>query len=89
MPNIKSAEKRMRQAARRTEANNARRSRVRTLSKKVEELIQAKKVAEAAVVLAEYYQAIDKAVGHGVVKLNFAGRNKSRLTKKLAAAKVG
>lgn len=58
MANTKSAKKAARQAVRRTAVNKARRSRVRTAVRKVEEAIAAGDRTRAAAAMAE-------AVGHG------------------------
>ena len=49
--------------------------------KNVEKLVKAGKKAEAKKLLPSAYQAIDKACKNGVIKLNNASRNKSRLSR--------
>ena len=82
MANIKSAEKRMRQAARRQQRNRGVRSRLRTAIKKHREA-EAKERAEA---LPQTYSQIDRARRKGVIHKNAASRLKSRLAKKPRAA---
>jgi small subunit ribosomal protein S20 len=88
MANHKSAEKRIRQTAARTEVNRQRMSRIRTSIKKVEAAIVKgdKKAAQAA--LKEAQPQLMKGVSKGIVKLGAASRKMSRLSahiKKLAA----
>ncbi|MCG5052404.1 MAG: 30S ribosomal protein S20 [Myxococcales bacterium] len=80
MANKKSAEKQNRQRVKRTAANNARRSAMRTAIKKVRAAISAKKADEVPVLLQEAVQLIDRTSGRGVVKKNTASRLVSRLT---------
>lgn len=84
MPNIKSAEKRVKVAARQHSANVSRRSRLKTFLKKALSSITAGK-AEAKSDLVKAIQEIDKAVSKGVIHKNQAARRKSRLTKKFNA----
>ncbi len=85
MAHHQSAIKRIRQTERRTEVNRARRSRIRTFIRKVEDAIQAgdKKVAQEAFRAAE--PEIMRGVQKGVVKLNTAARKISRLSAKVKA----
>jgi small subunit ribosomal protein S20 len=84
MANTKSAKKAARQIARRTVINKARRSRVRTAVRKVEEAISAgdRKGALAAMVEAE--PAIIRAAQKGIVHRNAARRKVSRLVHRIA-----
>jgi small subunit ribosomal protein S20 len=84
MANTKSAKKAARQIARRTVINKARRSRVRTAVRKVEEAISAgdHKAALAAMVEAE--PAIIRAAQKGIVHRNAARRKVSRLAHRIA-----
>lgn len=85
MAHHQSAIKRIRQTERRTEVNRARRSRIRTFIRKVEDAIQAgdKKVAQEAFRAAE--PELMRGVQKGVVKLNTAARKISRLSAKVKA----
>lgn len=89
MANTSSAEKAIRKIARRTEVNKARRSRMRTTWRSVEEALAKgdAKAAEAALKAAE--SETMRAVTKGVLKKNTGSRKVSRLTqrvKKLAKA---
>jgi len=77
MANIRSAEKRNRQATKRRERNRAERSKLRTAIKRTRASIEQ---AESAS-LSETFSVIDKAAKHNVIKKNTANRYKSRLAK--------
>lgn len=85
MPNIASAKKRVRTAKKRTDINQARKSRLRTFTRKVEEAIAAgdKKTAQAALRAAE--PEIMRGAGKGVIHKNTASRKVSRLAHRVAA----
>jgi small subunit ribosomal protein S20 len=78
MANIKSAEKRIRQTAKRTVRNRAARTRLRSAIKKYR---QAEGTAKTGV-LPETYSEIDRARRKGAIHKNAAARYKSRLAKK-------
>jgi len=79
MANHKSAEKRIRQTAKRTAINRARTSRVRSFVKKVETAIAAgdKEAAESAFRLAQ--PELHRAITKGVLHKNAVSRKLSRL----------
>jgi small subunit ribosomal protein S20 len=79
MANTKSAKKMVRKIARRVEVNKARRSRVRTFVRKVEEAIAGgdKKAAQTALKAAE--PEIMRGVTRGVIHKNTGSRKVSRL----------
>ncbi|HEX2955047.1 MAG TPA: 30S ribosomal protein S20 [Bacillota bacterium] len=79
MPNIKSAEKRVKVSAENNARNVSKRSSLRTAVKKFEG-------APSAEALPATMQALDKAVTNGTIHKNAAARKKSRLAKKLNAA---
>ena len=83
MPNVKSAEKRMRQSVGRRDNNRRRRSEMRTEIKRFRELLSEKKVDDAREVLKEVYSVIDRTAQKGVIHSNTAARYKSRLTRHL------
>ncbi len=83
MPNVKSAEKRMRQNETRKGNNRRRRSEMRTEIKRFRQLLSDKKVDDARDVLKEVYAVIDRTAQHGVIHSNTAARYKSRLAKHL------
>lgn len=78
MPQHKSAIKRVRQTAKVRVHNRARRSKMRTLIKKVE-TVSEKALAEAQ--LKETVSYLDKMVKAGIIHKNNAAHKKSRLTK--------
>lgn len=85
MPNIKSAEKRVRQSEKSRAKNRAVKSKINTARKPI---IEGKLDKEAmAKAVSEYASTLDKAVKQGVIKKNTANRRKSRAAKRLAAAK--
>lgn len=63
------------------------RSKPRTAIDEVEKLLAAKKSEEAQAKFKEAQRSLDKAVKKGVLHLNNAARRKSRLMKKMNAAK--
>lgn len=81
MANIKSAKKRIKVIETKTLRNKTIKSKVKTLSKKVEAAITANDKALAAEALNEAVIAIDKACAKGVYHKNNASRKVSRLTK--------
>ena len=85
MATTKSAKKAVRQIARRTEVNKARRSRMRTFVRKVEEAIVAgdQKAARAALQLAE--PKVMRAAQKNVIHRNTASRKISRLSEQVRA----
>lgn len=82
----KSVLKNIRQTERRTIVNRANRTAVRTAVKKLRDLIAAGKLDEARQALPATYNALDRAIQHGVLHENTANRYKSRLTLALNAA---
>ena len=80
MPNTKSAERRMRNSARKHLHNRSIKSRLRKLEKHCRQLLSAGNKAEAGESLRAVASAFDKAVKSGVVHKASANRRKSRLT---------
>lgn len=80
MPNTTSAKKATRKIAKRTLVNQARRSRLRTFVRKVEEAIEGKDAAAAVLALKAAEPEIMSAVGKGIIHKNTASRKVSRLT---------
>ncbi|HET9183482.1 MAG TPA: 30S ribosomal protein S20 [Candidatus Angelobacter sp.] len=87
MANHLSALKRARQTEKRTVGNRANTSQLRTALRKFRQTLQSGKPADARAAFAGTVSAIDKAVRKGVIHKNTAGRYKSRLSARLAAAK--
>lgn len=85
MANTASARKRIRQTARRTERNRARKSRVRTFIRKVEAAIAGGNKNEAATALRLAEPELQRAAGKGVVPKNTAARKISRLSARIKA----
>jgi small subunit ribosomal protein S20 len=85
MANTASARKRIRQTLRRTERNQARKSRMRTFVKKVETAIAGgdKDVASAAFRSAQ--PELQRAAGKGVIHRNTIARKLSRLSARIKA----
>jgi small subunit ribosomal protein S20 len=84
MANTKSAKKATRKIARRTDVNKARRSRMRSSVRKVEDAITGgnQAAAQAALVAAE--PALMRAARTGVIHKKSASRKVSRLTRRIA-----
>ena len=87
MPNTKSAERRMRNSARKNAQNRLVKTRLHSLEKKYIALVSAGKKDDAAKALRDVASAFDKAAKTGVVHKSTASRKKSRLTVRLNAAK--
>ncbi len=85
MANTKSAKKAARQAERRTLINKARRSRVRTCVRKVEEAIASGDKAAAAFALREAQPEIMRSASKGIIHKNTASRKISRLSARIKA----
>lgn len=80
MPNIKSAEKRVKVSEENRTRNVSKRSSLKTAVKKFEG------AADKAAVLPTTMQALDKAASQGIIHKNAAARKKSRMAKKINAA---
>jgi small subunit ribosomal protein S20 len=78
-----SAKKRIRQAAKRTEINRSRTSRIRTFIKKVELAVASGDPELAHDALRRAEPEIRRGVNKGVLKLNTASRRIARLSKKV------
>jgi small subunit ribosomal protein S20 len=81
MANHKSAEKRVRQNAKRKEINRSNRSKLRTSIKKLRASVAGHDKAGSTELLNPTISLIDKAVNKGIIHKNTAARYKSRLTK--------
>jgi small subunit ribosomal protein S20 len=84
MANTKSAKKATRVIERRTAVNKARRSRMRTSWRAVEEAIAAGDAKAAAEALRAAESETMRAVSNGVVHKNLGSRKVSRLSKRIA-----
>lgn len=85
MANTKSAKKATRVAEKRTEVNKARRSRVRTYVRKVEEAIASGDKAAAEVALKTAQPELMRGAQKGIVHTNTASRKISRLSARIRA----
>lgn len=85
MANTASAKKAVRKIERRTAVNRARRSRMRTFLRKVEEAIAAGDAALAATALQNAVPELMRAAQKGVVHKNTASRKVSRLSRSVKA----
>ena len=85
MANTKSAEKAARVIERRTAINKARRTRMRSSWRTVEEAIASGDAKKAGEALRAAESETMKAVSKGVVHKNLGSRKVSRLTKRVAA----
>ena len=85
MANSPQAKKRARQIERRTDVNKARRSRIRTYLRKVEEAIEGGDQAVAAAALKEIQPEMMRGVTKGVLHKNTASRKISRLSARVKA----
>lgn len=83
MPNIKSQAKRMRQAEKRRLRNKAVKTRVKSVIKEFQGVLEAGKVEEALAQLPLVYKTLDKAASKGVIHKRRAAAAKSKLVKKL------
>jgi small subunit ribosomal protein S20 len=84
MANTSSAKKAARKIARRTEINKARRSRMRTMVRKVEEAIASGDQKSALAALQAAEPALMRSAQKGVVHKNAASRKVSRLSHQIA-----
>ena len=85
MANTASARKRIRQTERRTERNQARKSRMRTFVKKVETALASGNKEAAATALREAQPEMQRAAGKGVTHANTVARKLSRLSARVKA----
>ncbi|MDE2791513.1 MAG: 30S ribosomal protein S20 [Paracoccaceae bacterium] len=83
MANSLQARKRVKQTRRRTEVNRARRSRIRTFLKSVEEAVDSGDRQRAASALAAAEPEVMRGVTKGVLHKNTASRKISRLSARI------
>jgi small subunit ribosomal protein S20 len=83
MANTPSAEKRIRQIAKRTAVNAARKSRIRTFIRKVEDAIKAGDASAARDALQAAQPEIMRGASKGVLHANTASRKVSRLAQRV------
>ena len=85
MANTASAQKRIRQTAKRTARNQARTSRMRTFIKKVELAVAGGDKDAAAAALRAAQPEMQRAAGKGVIHANTVARKISRLSARVKA----
>ena len=85
MANSAQAKKRGRQIERRTEVNKARRSRIRTYLKKVDEALESGEKKLASEALKNAQPELMRGVSKGVIHKNTAARKMSRLSSRVKA----
>ncbi|KAA0699278.1 30S ribosomal protein S20 [Neorhizobium sp. P12A] len=85
MANTNSAKKATRKIARRTEVNKARRSRVRTFVRQVEEALASGDADRAKEAFRVVQPELQRAATRGVLHANTASRKVSRLAKRVKA----
>ncbi|TJZ87348.1 30S ribosomal protein S20 [Paracoccus hibiscisoli] len=85
MANTPQSKKRARQIERRTDVNKARRSRIRTFIRKVEEAIASGNAEAAQLALKTAQPELMRGVTKGVVHKNTASRKVSRLAARVKA----
>jgi len=87
LPQIKSAQKQVRVTAKRRLRNKAARSLAKTNISKAEKLIFSGELESAEQAVVAAISALDKAAEKGIIHANNAARRKSRLLRKLNAAR--
>ena len=85
MANSPQAKKRARQIERRTEVNKARKSRIRTYLRKVEEALESGDQTAAAAALKAAQPELMRGVNKGIFHKNTASRKVSRLAARVKA----
>ena len=87
MPNTKSAERRMRNSARKNLQNQSVKSRLHTLQRNYDELLGSGKKDDATKALRLLTSALDKAAKRRIIHRSRANRTKSRLSVRLSGTK--
>ena len=85
MANTKSAIKRIRRISRQTDVNKSRKSRFRSVIKKMNLILDKKDKKEALAFLPKLNSELMKISKSGIIKKQNASRNISRITKKINA----
>ena len=83
MANSKSAKKRVTVAERNRVRNQAVKTRIKTMAKKVLATVEDQNLEAAKAALSIAYKELDKAVTKGIIKKNTASRKKARLAAKV------
>jgi len=87
VPNIKSAEKRVKIIEKKTAENRAVKSRISTFAKKFKLAVANKEVENAEKLLCEVVSLLDKAAADNVIHKNSADRKKAHYSKMLDTLK--
>ena len=85
MANIKSAQKRIRSDAKKTERNRRRKAQVQTAVRRAREALADKQAEAARVEVLNAASKLDRAAENGVIHRNNASRRKGSLMRRLAA----
>lgn len=85
MATHKSAEKRARQAVKRSTRNTGAKAAVKTFEKKLRKAIEAKDPKMAITALKDFSKSIDKAAQKGILHVKTASRKISRLSKQVSS----
>jgi small subunit ribosomal protein S20 len=85
MPNKRSAEKALRQSAKKAARNAVVKAKLRDLARHFRKSVEANDAGQAKTFLDQLVKAIDKAAKRGIMKKNTASRKKSRMTKRYNA----
>ncbi len=83
-----SSQKRLRQSATREARNRARKSRVKTATRKVQDALHERNVSAAEKALSEASKLLDRSGCHKTIHPNAVARRKSRLAKRVNALKA-
>lgn len=86
MANIKSAEKRNRQATKRRARNRAVKGATATIGQELLEVLRGGDKAKAQTLFRKYASALDKGVKKGIIEANAASRRKSRMALRMKAS---
>jgi small subunit ribosomal protein S20 len=86
MPSTKQAAKRVRQDSARRITNRARKSKIRTSARNIDEALEKGDAAAVAAAYKLFQEGVDKAAKARTIHPNAANRRKSRMAKKIAAA---
>jgi small subunit ribosomal protein S20 len=86
IPNIASAQKRLRQNVKRRGLNRSKKAEIRRVLKQIRLLLEANDKQGAKALLPELAKAVDKAAKRNTIHPNKAARIKSRWTQKVEAA---
>ena len=84
MPNIRSAEKRMRADAKLRERNLEAKSKLKTLVRQFNRSVDGKQADQARKIFPQLVKLLDKSAQKGILHRNTASRKKSRLARSLA-----